>query len=317
MSTSGSEQCLTELTIGEIIGLTISSEAALLSMLAVFSVFLYILSNIVRNILYPPQGGWNLIRGPLDIYVISLLASDFLQGLGAAMNLKWIHLHFVTCSAYCSAQGIIGTMGETGSALATIAITLHTFIKVVFQRKLNSLWVARGVVISIWIFCTFLPLGNYLADRHSSNPFITPAPFWCWIGSKYPAQRKGGEYVWLWSAALISVLYIPLVFIVRGNIDIHPQKWWKIRIRLNRKDSVDDEDEEDEDEGTIYLMLLCPIIYSVLVVPLSILRWIEFKNVVISDQATFAVYTLFSLMGLANVLMLKYLRPDMLLMGRE
>jgi hypothetical protein len=54
--------------------------------------------------------------------------------------------------------------------------------------------------------------------------------FWCWIhpGSRYNAQRIVGEYVWIWSVVVISVFtYIPLALVVRGNLSVSANYWWK------------------------------------------------------------------------------------------
>lgn len=77
--------------------------------------------NFIRNVKDPPPGGeWRLIRTHVDAYLLSLLGSETLQGLGAIMNVKWVHEGTVYCSNYCTAQGAIQVIGETGVAVATL-----------------------------------------------------------------------------------------------------------------------------------------------------------------------------------------------------
>jgi hypothetical protein len=76
--------------------------------------------NFIRNVRDPPGGEWRLIRTHVDAYLLSLLSSETLQGLGAIMDLKWVHERAVYCSGYCTAQGAIQTIGETGVALGTL-----------------------------------------------------------------------------------------------------------------------------------------------------------------------------------------------------
>lgn len=77
--------------------------------------------NFIRNVRSPPPGGeWRLIRTHVDAYLLSLLSSEILQGLGAIMDVKWVHEGSVYCSDYCTAQGAIQVIGETGVAMATL-----------------------------------------------------------------------------------------------------------------------------------------------------------------------------------------------------
>lgn len=68
----------------------------------------------------------------------------------------------------------------------------------------------------------------------STSPNKNPtylSRFWCWIGSKYEAERIAGEYFWLWACALISiVLYLILFFRLRGNIDVDPDDWKRVSL---------------------------------------------------------------------------------------
>jgi len=90
--------------------------------------------NFIRNVRDPPHGEWSLIRTHVDAYVLSLLGSETLQGLGATMNAKWILEGVLYCSGYCSVQGALKTIGETGVAMSTtvsyrdrLLIALYSF----------------------------------------------------------------------------------------------------------------------------------------------------------------------------------------------
>ena len=76
--------------------------------------------NFIRNVKNPPSGEWRLIRTHMDAYLLSLLGSEFLQGLGAIMNVKWVNEGVVYCSNYCTVQGAMKTIGETGVGMNTI-----------------------------------------------------------------------------------------------------------------------------------------------------------------------------------------------------
>jgi len=76
--------------------------------------------NFIRNVKNPPGGEWHLIRTHVDAYLLSLLCSEILQGLGAIMNARWILEGALYCSGYCTVQGALKTIGETGVAMTTM-----------------------------------------------------------------------------------------------------------------------------------------------------------------------------------------------------
>lgn len=76
--------------------------------------------NFIRNMRDSPRGEWRLIRTHIDAYLLSLLGSEILQGIGATMNAKWILEGVLYCSGYCSVQGALKTIGETGVAMSTM-----------------------------------------------------------------------------------------------------------------------------------------------------------------------------------------------------
>ena len=77
--------------------------------------------NFIRNVKDPPPGGeWRLIRTHIEAYLLSLLGSELLQGLGATLNVKWVLEGVVYCSNYCSVQGALKTIGESGVGMNTI-----------------------------------------------------------------------------------------------------------------------------------------------------------------------------------------------------
>jgi len=93
--------------------------------------------NFIRNVKDPPPPGgeWRLVRTHLDAYLLSLLGSEILQGIGAIMNAKWVLEGALYCSDYCSVQGALKTIGETGVGMNTIVsdrdrdpIVLYSFI---------------------------------------------------------------------------------------------------------------------------------------------------------------------------------------------
>ena len=95
--------------------------AGCISTIAVLIFLGLVARNFIRNVRDPPPGGeWRLIRTHVDAYLLSLFSSEILQGLGAIMDVKWVHEGAVYCSDFCTAQGAIQTIGETGVAMGTL-----------------------------------------------------------------------------------------------------------------------------------------------------------------------------------------------------
>ncbi|KIO25801.1 hypothetical protein M407DRAFT_24856 [Tulasnella calospora MUT 4182] len=267
--------------------------------------------------------------------------ADLLQALGASTSAKWAAQGKVTCGSYCDAQGAMQQLGETGVAMSTLVIAIHTFATVFFRwqpQKYPWLWMV--VVACIWTFLLlFLVIGYVMhkgAERRGGMPYFSPVPFWCWIGSGYTAERIAGEYIWVWSSPLISsMLYLILFFRLRGNIDVDPSDWKRISFhrrsrvgipgKLSSPTGRSQSDlkrimQEKQRNKEAMKMFWYPISYIILYGPLSISRWMSFSRTSsytsveqVSIARTSAVVFIFGLSGLFNVLLFFLTRPNILL----
>jgi len=300
------------LTRGESIGLALSAESGFISLVAVTILFLLIIRNVYRHWKYSPSGQWRLLQEPTDIYMLSLFISDLIQALGYTVDVRWVHEGKVFAGTFCTAQGALQQLGEVGVALATLAIAIHTFVTVIWRKGIHSRAVAFTVVGIIWLFIALfvgIGIGTHGPDDH----YMVPTPYWCWIGDRYGTERIVGEYMWLWISLFSSFLvYVPLYFWSTGNLSVDIHKWWKFRI--HRQVHVQDCDGR---RRRAFGMLAYPLVYSVTVLPLSIVRWIGFSRPQgdIPSAATFIVVFIYTLSGAMNVFLLLYTRPRLLLFG--
>ncbi|KAF8274449.1 hypothetical protein EI94DRAFT_1713454 [Lactarius quietus] len=273
---------ITCLTHGQSIGLTVVAEASLLSIIAVIFIFVLIGRNMLRYRTALPKGGWKLLKSPADIYMLSLFVYDLLQALGSVLNIRWAHNGIVTTGSFCKAQGIIQQIGELGVALITLILTIYTFVVAIWNVGSQAHHLAIGIVSLATLFIAFwVGFGN-----HYKN-FETPTPYWCWVGpsSKFRLERLAGEYVWMWIALLASViLYVSLYFWTRGHLSVNLKS-----------------------------MLFYPLAYSLMILPLSIARWLEFDGKSVPSAATFFGSSVFCLSGAINVLLFLTTRPQLLL----
>ncbi|KAI0047429.1 hypothetical protein FA95DRAFT_1228378 [Auriscalpium vulgare] len=289
------------LTNGQSVGMTLTTEAGFLSMVSVLVLFALIARNVIFYRRTWAPGTWKLLREPTDIYMLTLFIFDLIQALGGVVDIKWIHGSFVHTGPFCTAQGVLQQLGEVGVALATLAITVHTFIVVFWHKGVHSRRAASAVVAIIWIVVILWSSIGPGISKH----YEVPSPYWSWIGRQHKIDQILGEYLWLWVTLFTSVLaYVPLFLWSRGNLS---RDGWALRLHTAG-------DVNDADARRAYGMLAYPAVYSVLVIPLSIARFRAFNGHHVPVGVTFTATTLFYLSGFANVLLLLITRPTLLLL---
>ena len=138
-----------------------------------------------------------------------------------------------------------------------------------------------------------------------------------------------GEYLWLWTAGLSSIFFYTLLFFrLRGNIHVDPQNWKRIRVRLQPSSHFhfDAPSFLDVPSAAAYreamTMIWYPICYTILVLPLSIVRWRTFRtpanlNLQTPFAVTAVVITIFGLSGVINVVLITLTRRNFLLFGQR
>ncbi|KAI0058572.1 hypothetical protein BV25DRAFT_1786561, partial [Artomyces pyxidatus] len=295
------------LSRGQSIGLALTAESGFISAASVLILFGLIIRNIFRYRKLFPDGGWRLLQGPTDIYMLSLFLMDLIQAAGTILDVKWVNVGKVYSGTFCSVQGIVQQFGETGVAMSTTAITVHTFLSVFWRIGARSRLAAFFFVFIIWAFVGAFTGVNAGLHHRGSEVYDTPTPYWCWVGERYGTERIAGEYLWLWIALFSSVImYIPLYFWSQGYLSLAEGSWWRFRVHRPTK----------RPSTRAIGMLAYPAVYSLLVLPLSVVRWITFRTQLsVPSAATFCVVFLFSLSGACNVLLLLLTRPQLLLFG--
>jgi hypothetical protein len=139
-----------------------------------------------------------------------------------------------------------------------------------------------------------------------------------------------GEYLWLWICAILSVvLYVPLYFCLRGNIRVDPSKWTHITFHCNTT-SVDEYIlRGTSTQKEAIKMLGYPLAYAVVVLPMSVGRWLLYANVETIENGTagpaakkysmliLAGACVFGLSGAVNVVLFLFTRPKLLGLNQE
>ncbi|CAE7076260.1 unnamed protein product [Rhizoctonia solani] len=307
------QMCHSKLELRHQIGMSAIVATGLVSSLAVVILLGYVVRNHVQlrklELAGPTKRSSHFFRTHVDFYMLSLLLADLLQGLGAIVNIEWIRGAECYCGSLCRAQGVIQTLGETGVAMSTLAISIHTFVVIFFSWHPPSgvegarIW---GTVIAlIWVYLSLCVSVGFAVNEKKvrSAPadvaleeFYAPTPFYCWIGQGYLIERIVFEYFWIWSAALSSIVLYSILFLrMRGYISVDPRKWTHIRFHWRRSSSSDMSYVSGPNgvrlqamatpSGRLVIkqetkdalkMLYYPAAYTALTLPLSIARWSTF-----------------------------------------
>ncbi|CUA74517.1 hypothetical protein RSOLAG22IIIB_11277 [Rhizoctonia solani] len=342
-----------ELSTSHAIGLAFSTQAGSISFFGVLVLFGLVFVKYRRSRKRNPDSRDRvLLRSNLDLYMINLFVSELLMALGGMLDAKWANESAVYCGGYCDAQGSFQYLGETSVALWTLAVTLHTWQSVVYAQRIPFRWpLCVMVMVVIWGFVFAFNFGAYSVHpkNQDNDSYFTPGPFWCWINPKYGEERLAGEYLWLWVAGFGNLLvYIPLFLLLRGNIVLgnegfksHRWYWtppplcnaFRTETQSASSSSIpDDVYDEEHIRKEATKMLWYPAAYTIIVLPISIVRWSTFtvhdlgavkiqNDTVVFHApmatATLVFHALFRLSGIINVILVLATRPNVLLFGEH
>ena len=162
-----------------------------------------------------------------------------------------------------------------------------------------------------------------------ASMLISLRQFWCWIGNgpRSNGERYGGEAMWMWFALCISIItYAPLAFLANGVLRINSNNWWKFE-RNGRRDA-----QVEGQKRRAISMITCvalrsiqsacrltafisyPVVYSILIIPLTVLRCVGGFGTSprhLPSAATLTAECIFSLSGLANVMIFLSTRSNL------
>ncbi|CAG8018709.1 unnamed protein product [Penicillium nalgiovense] len=189
------------------------------------------------------------------VLIYNLVLADFQQSLAFIICLRWILLDKIKSgSAACFLQGLWLQIGDPGSGLFVLAIAFHTFLLVVWGRKMSYRFFVCFVV-GVWAFVVLMviiPIG-----MHGANVFV-PSGAWCWISSEYETTRLWTHYMWIFisefgTVLLYAVMYFQLRRQIAASAILGNSQLESLR-RLRR---------------VVGYMTIYPIVYIVLSLPLA------------------------------------------------
>ncbi|KAG8910916.1 hypothetical protein FRC02_006919, partial [Tulasnella sp. 418] len=231
-------------------------EMGAVSLMAVVTLLIFIIWNGFG------QRRFRFLRGPIGNFFLGLLVCDLIRALGRVTDIVWVVSGRVTPGGLCTAQAVLRHIGTVGEALFTLTIGISTFTVIYLRYNIaKTRYLSFGVIGIIALFLGLI--GSIPAATHRDPPFYGPAELWCSINKTYMAEHIGLMYGILWMGALINIcLYLPLC-------------WYLWRDRGNKAKGTT---SGQESADVASKMMVYPIAYIFLVLPMSIVRWIGFAN---------------------------------------
>ncbi|KAF8587112.1 hypothetical protein K439DRAFT_858722 [Ramaria rubella] len=278
-------------------GVGVLVAAASVSFLAIVGLFIILGVSTYKTMRTPSQH--RFVRNHVVAYFVSLLLCDFISANGALLNGRWIGLGGIQIGAFCTAQGALKNVGNVGTALWSMILAVHTFCLIVLK------WRARDLVLYVtllvtWAFIALVVIIGPSAVQNitTQGPYFGVAGPWCWITENYAVQRFTLGYFWMFLSALVSfALYSVVFFHLRGNLIINGRQ---VRLRLRNptpaweaqtgKNSVN-----NPPIGPAKQMLMYPIAYTILVLPIAFCRFLEWAGHDVSFGAIMLGHHIFAL----------------------
>ncbi|KAF9020464.1 hypothetical protein BDZ89DRAFT_1138632 [Hymenopellis radicata] len=286
-------------------------------------------TNSTRPCPYPGQlsafntrssGGEHLfVRTHVAAYFICLLVSDLFQGLPFfqpepqptefrsyrfTLNATWVRESMVYVGDTCTAQGVLKQISDVSIAFWTLVIAIHTFCLLVLELHLRQfvLWVT---LIAGWCsIATIVVAGPAALDPAIRGPFYGISGYWCWISPGYESERVTLDYMFMFISAIVSFVLYTLIFLrLRGNLYFNqwrPSFRWKSIARVGNWRATD----SDNQAAVIAKhMILYPIAYTVVFLPVAVTRLSAFSGHIVSLEITIFSSTLYLLSGTVNVVL--------------
>ncbi|OGM41429.1 G protein-coupled receptor GprD [Aspergillus bombycis] len=234
------------------------------------------------------------------VLIYNLLLIDIQQATAFLLCLHWVsrgNVYFP--SAACVLQGWWIQVGDPGSGLFIMAIAMHTGAVVLRGRQLpHRTFVC--CVVGLWVF--IIVLGVIPVGLFGSKTFVISEAGWCWLGPEHETERLWVHYLWIFLAEFGTVVFYGMLF-------------FHLRRRMSEAAMLRQGHQESLKRlnRVVIYMVIYPIVYLVLSLPLAAGRMSTARHIV-QSRAYFAVAgSLMALSGLVDVVVYTLTRRHLLL----
>ncbi|KAI9457101.1 hypothetical protein BJY52DRAFT_522120 [Lactarius psammicola] len=235
------------------------------------------------------------VRTHVVYYFVSLLLSDILQAIGSIMNSAWITKQAVVYDSLCTAQGVIKQTADVGIALWSLVIATRTFL-VLFLRvphKRYTMWIT---LTANWSLLGAIVIAGPATASDKRGPFYGISGAWCWISSSYSTKRIALDYMVMFISALLAFILYFLVFLkMRGIV--------RSQALSTSVASADRERDEKYEHKLARQMLLYPVAYTILILPIACCRFSAWSGHKVPFGVTIFSAFIYLLSGLVHVIL--------------
>ncbi|KAM0719449.1 hypothetical protein Q7P37_005354 [Cladosporium fusiforme] len=196
---------------------------------------------------------------------LNLVFADLLQAASFLVSFYWVAKDAILApTPGCSAQGFILHLGDISSAFFVLAIALHTYWTAVMSRRIP--YRIFGItIICLWLAAIFLTVIGLAIHQET---YFVRAGAWCWISSAYETERLGLHYFWLFLSEFGLIVLYAVTFI---QLRRKTRSFFSADDR-NAGITVTNQKSIDAVNRITTLMMLYPLVYVVLTLPLSSAR---------------------------------------------
>jgi len=159
-----------------------------------------------------------------------------------------------------------------------------------------------------WSLIAFVvAIGPLAFQTKALGPYFGPSGFWCWISEWYPNEQVCLEYMLEWMSAFFSfVLYATVLLRVRGNLSRDTAGKWSLRWVPSSESWQLGFARDYLDSSTFKMaanIVWYPVIYTVLIVPISIARFASYAGARVPDEFIFLADLIYALGGFTNLVL--------------
>ncbi|KAJ2916283.1 hypothetical protein MD484_g4094, partial [Candolleomyces efflorescens] len=240
------------------------------------------------------------VRTNAAAYFISLMVCWLIQCIGSIMNTHWLKDNAIFPGSFCVAQGLLKHVADIGVAVWTFAMAANTFYLLFLEMdtKRYIMWITLAVG---WLFIAIIVgAGPAHAQATSKKSFYSVNGVWCWISPDHKIQMITMGYMIIFiSASFSGILYLMTFFRLRGNLVRSGCrfKWRTV------DDAADKYFANDRTKLVAKQVLLYPLAYAILVLPVAIVRIVAWSGHKVPFEVTIFSASVYLLSGFVNVIL--------------
>ncbi|KZT29646.1 hypothetical protein NEOLEDRAFT_460954 [Neolentinus lepideus HHB14362 ss-1] len=247
---------------------------------------------------------WMFFSTPLGWYTASLLIANALTCVHGMLEVTWIAEKGITTgNSTCGVQAAFEQVGNFATSYFMISIAVHGFNGLVRRRRF-PLWACTLYMFVGWTSSIVIGVIAPRLSRLHYGPVYGSDGYACSITLEYPLLEFVFQLLPIIVTALVSAILFAVMFLIlRGTVQVRSG----ISFNLNRNFrwtgvGTDSEEYQRFIGAIVRTMLLYPFVYTLLHMPLTLVRLVALSKMPVSFGAGVFASSCRLLIGFANSL---------------